>query len=316
MTDWLLATEIHAGEAVTDKITIEGDGLSFPVEPPEVEMQNVKAQLQDIVDIDTLIQDQLQSSKTFIYQLIFEKSGVFDFNGIIGFRIFNPREKKVEVLQSKSRVTVYNAAKSDEVKLVRTFGSKNNFIAIDASESMQIEDYRVNRLGAVKSGLKQFLMSREDCGIGLILFGGDAKHFAMSDPDKCYTPGFIDSINFTMNRRGTAIGDAIWLAQNSYAKNTLAKKLVIIGDGDNTAGYIPPKLAATLAKKHNITIYTIGVGTHGLVPYGIDDKGRPNMIDNTFTDKDFKIISSITNGKYYWAKDEQDIHRILKIIFQ
>ena len=138
----------------------------------------------------------------------------------------------------------------------------------------------------------------------------------MADADTCYSRRFIDSIDFTLNTNGTAIGNAIWLAKNSFAKNSLPKKLVIIGDGDNTAGCLSPKVAARLAKKHNITIYTIGVGKSGLVPFGRDGTGKPNMIDNTFTDGDFKTISSITNGQYYWARDEQEVHRILKTIFQ
>jgi Ca-activated chloride channel homolog len=152
-------------------------------------------------------------------------------------------------------------------------------------------------------------MTRENCDIGLILFGGEAKHFVSSNPDKCYTRRFVDSIGFMFDPRGTAIGDAIWLAKNSYVKDSQSKKLVIIGDGDNTAGRITPELAATVAKKFNIAIYTIGIGTAGLVPFGVDSSGNPNMIENTFTDKDLKLISSITNGKFTGQKTNRNLTR-------
>ena len=317
LIDSISARKVRAGELVPYTVTLSGDGLTFPAEPPEIKMPNVSAYLQDIIDDDWLVRDQLQSRKTFVYHLIFEKPGVYDFNGKIVFRYFNPSTKKIETIKSGTMVTVSNAVKNQPVKVVKIFGSKNNFIAVDASQSMQIEDYWPNRLGAVKMGLKKFLMDRgENCDLGLILFGGEAKHFVSSNPDKCYSRRFVDSIGFMFDARGTAIGDAIWLAKNSYAKNHQPKKLVIIGDGDNTAGHIAPKLAATLARKYNIVIYTIGVGTTGLVPFGVDSSGKPNMIDNTFIDKDFKIISSVTNGKYYWAKDEHELSRILKMIFQ
>lgn len=90
----------------------------------------------------------------------------------------------------------------------------------------------------------------------------------------------------------------------------------MIGDGDNNAGLIPPKLAATLAKKYNITIYTIGVGTSGAVVYGRDSSGNPRTYEKTFSDNDFRTIATITNGKYYWTKDEQDVNRILRLIFR
>lgn len=311
-----LPSNISTGTPVSYKVTIRGGGLTFPLDAPEINVANVSSELLDIVDSHSSIADQLQSSKTFTYQLIFEKPSVYDLSGKIAFRYFNPATRKVVTITSRSKVSVSDGVTSKGIKRVSPFGSKNNFIAIDASQSMMIEDYSPNRLGAVKNGLKEFLMSRHDCTIGLILFGGDAKHLKLADADKCYSRRFIDSIDFNFNTNGTAIGNAIWLAKNSFAKNSLPKKLVIIGDGDNTAGHIPPRLAATLVKKYNITIYTIGVGTPGLVPFGKDETGKPFMIENTFTDRDFKTISSITNGRYYWAKDEQDVQRILKTIFE
>jgi hypothetical protein len=315
LADSLLARNIKVGDRVTYEVSISGDGLTFPVHPPVIKMLNVRSQLQDIIDIDTLMEEQLQSSKTFVYELIFEKPGVYDFNGKIGFTYFNEASKKQVTLKSNSKVTVSGPVSSHPVETIKIFGSKTNFIAVDASQSMQIEDYSPNRLGAVKTGLQEFLVNGKRCEIGLILFGGDAKHYTLSTPDSCYAKSLLDSIGFNFVTNGTAIGDAIWLAKNSFAETTLPKKLVIIGDGDNTAGRIPPKFAAEIAKKYNIKIYTIGVGKTGLVPFGRDLYGRQNMIDNTFTDKDFKTISSITNGQYYWAKDEQEVSRILKMIF-
>jgi hypothetical protein len=315
LADSLLARNIKAGDPITYKVSIRGDGLTFPVHPPVIKMLNVRSQLQDIIDLDTLMEEQLQSSKTFVYQLIFEKPGVYDFNRKIGFTYFDEASKKQVTLKSNSKVTVSESDGSQPVETVKIFGAKTNFIAIDVSQSMQIEDYSPNRLGAVKTGLKQFLVNRKNCEIGLILFGGNAKHYPLSTSDSCYAKSLLDSIGFNFVTRGTAIGDAIWLAKNSFAETTLAKKMVIIGDGDNTAGRLSPKFAAEIARKYNIKIYTIGVGKTGLVPFGINSYGRANMIDNTFIDKDLKTISSITNGQYYWAKDEQEVSRILKMIF-
>jgi TonB family protein len=315
LADSLLARSLKVGDHVTYQVSIRGDGLTFPVHPPVIKMLNVRSQLQDIIDMDTLMGEQLQSSKTFVYQLIFGKPGVYDFGGMIGFTYFDESSKKQVTLKSNSKVTVSESDGSHSVETVKIFGVKTNFIAIDVSQSMQIEDYSPNRLGAVKTGLQEFLVNRKKCEIGLIIFGGNAKHYPLSTADSCYAKSLLDSIGFNFVTNGTAIGDAIWLAKNSFAETTLPKKLVIIGDGDNTAGRIPPKFAAEIARKYNVKIYTIGVGKTGLVPFGRDRVGRLNMIDNTFIDKDLKTISSITNGQYYWAKDEQDVSRILRMIF-
>ena len=315
LTDSLMAENINAGEPLIYKVSIAGAGLTFPIDPPKIKFPDVSVQLIDIIDADSWIGEMLQSKKTFIYQLVFEKPGFYDFNGKVGLKYFNPRTEKSESLKSTAKINVGPVSKNGMATLTTPFGAKNNFIAIDASQSMQIEDYYPNRLGAVKNGLKKFLVDNKDCDIGVILFGGDANHYSLPTSDKCYTENSVDSIDFALTR-GTAIGEAIWLAKNSFANSSLPKKLVIIGDGDNTAGRISPKLAATFSKNYNFKIYTIGVGSLGLVPYGQDVLGKPNMIDNTFTDKDLKLISSITGGRYYWAKDATEISLILKMIFE
>lgn len=315
LTDSLMAENVNSGEPLVYKVTIAGTGLTFPMDPPKIKFSDVSVQLIDIIDSDSWIGEMLQSKKTFVYRLVFEKPGVFDFNEKIALKSFNPRTEKLESLKSTATVNVGPAVENKIFKTTTPFGTRNSFIAIDASRSMQIEDYHPNRLSAVKNGLKKFLVDNKDCDIGIILFGGDAKHYTLPTPDKCYTKSSIDSVDFAITR-GTAIGEAIWLAKNSFSNSSLPKKLVIIGDGDNTAGRISPKLAATLSKKHNFKIYTIGVGSFGFVPFGQDEQGRPNMIENTFTDKDLKLISSITGGQYYWAKDETEISLILKMIFE
>lgn len=124
----------------------------------------------------------------------------------------------------------------------------------------------------------------------------------------------MDSIG-VLAKNGTAIGDAIWLARVSMNAERNPRKIVLIGDGDNTAGVISPQYAAELAKNNKIQIYTIGVGNKGPVPYGRDANGRPNLIDNTFSDFEFKKISQITGGRYYHARDAEDINEILNEIF-
>ncbi len=61
--------------------------------------------------------------------------------------------------------------------------------------------------------------------------------------------------------RKTAIGDAIGLAVKRFdAKQKSNKVLVLLTDGQNTAGKISPEQALELAVAKNITIYSIGIG--------------------------------------------------------
>ena len=54
--------------------------------------------------------------------------------------------------------------------------------------------------------------------------------------------------------------------ESSEAKT---KIIILLSDGDNTAGNIDPITAAQLAYSFNIKVYTIGIGKQGKVPYKV-----------------------------------------------
>ena len=140
-SDSLLTEKITINKPVIYKITVSGEGLTFPIDAPEIKMPGVSVQLQNIVDDHNFEGDHLISKKSFIYQLVFQKPGVYDFKGKIIFRSFNPATKKIDILTSSSKVNVPDADTAKPITLLSTFGTKHHFIAVDVSQSMQIEDY-------------------------------------------------------------------------------------------------------------------------------------------------------------------------------
>ncbi|HEU5146560.1 MAG TPA: hypothetical protein VFT90_07600, partial [Chryseosolibacter sp.] len=81
---------------------------------------------------------------------------------------------------------------------------------------------------------------------------------------------------------------------------------------DNTAGILTTTYAAAgMAKQHDIQIFTIGVGNTGPVPFGRDSAGVPYMIDNTFSDREFKMISRMTGGEYYHPQNAEELAKAL-----
>ena len=87
--------------------------------------------------------------------------------------------------------------------------------------------------------------------------------------------------------------------------DAVSKVCILLSDGDNTAGNIDPITAAELASAYNIRIYTIVVGREGLVPYGKDFFGRPNMIENTVDETTMRKIAQIGGGEFFRATDNQ-----------
>lgn len=180
-------------------------------------------------------------------------------------------------------------------------------LAMDISQSMQIEDFQPNRLEAAKQVALDFIQGRIQDRIGLVVFSGDAFSLAPLTTDYDLLRAYVKDINFEMiDNRGTAIGSALAVVTNRMRESeTKSKVCILLSDGDNTAGNIDPLTAAELASAYGIKMYTIVVGREGLVPYGKDFFGRPNMIENTIDETTMRKIAAIGGGEFFRATDNQ-----------
>lgn len=299
---------VNKGDSFTFKVKIKGKGLLFPLEPPQVEDLFLKTEFIEIHDNDTIINDELYSDKTFTYRVTSEMEGAYDLGKVFNFSFFNPEKNNIDIIKSSLRVIVKNNDKRGVAPAGKPSFYRSNFIVMDVSQSMLIEDCSPNRLGAVNDGVSNFLKHQKDCNIGLMPFGGNA-YVLDNDIGLCYADLNLDSLPFM--KQGTAIGDAIWLALVSMSTESTSKKIIIIGDGDGTAGTLSPMYAAELAKVRNVRIYSISIGKAGMVPYGQDKLGNKNYILSPFSDVDFRNISKLTGGEYYHAEDSKMLTEIL-----
>jgi Ca-activated chloride channel family protein len=191
-------------------------------------------------------------------------------------------------------------------------------LAIDISQSMQIEDFKPNRLTAAKEVARDFIKGRMQDRIGLVVFSGDAFSLAPLTTDYRLLHSYIDDINFDMiESRGTAIGSALAVVTNRMRESKSKSKVcILLSDGDNTAGNIDPITAAELAAAYDIKIYTIIVGKEGLVPFGKDYFGRPNMVENTIDETTMRKIAQIGSGEFFRATDNEALLNVFKRIDQ
>ncbi len=191
-------------------------------------------------------------------------------------------------------------------------------IALDISQSMQIQDFQPNRLEAAKQVALDFIDGRLQDRMGLIVFSGDAFSLAPLTTDYNLLRSYVKDINFEMiDNRGTAIGSALGVVTNRMRESEAASKVcILLSDGDNTAGNIDPITAAELAASFGIKIYTIVIGREGLVPYGKDFFGRPNMIENTVDETTMRKIADIGGGQFFRATDNQALASVFETIDQ
>lgn len=213
-------------------------------------------------------------------------------------------------------------------------------MVVDRSGSMraldfQIEGENVDRLTAIKNVAGKFvtgdggLEGRFSDLVGLITFAGYADGITPPTLDHGF---LVNNLNRTEivsipKEDGTAIGDAIALAveklnalDDRQDEKVKSKIVILLTDGENTAGDLDPLAAADLAQTMGIKIYTIGVGTKGQAPIPVNDafSGRqvirwmPVNIDEETLQK----VAEITEGKYFRATDTDSLERIYAEIDQ
>ncbi|MDQ3394743.1 MAG: VWA domain-containing protein [Bacteroidota bacterium] len=191
-------------------------------------------------------------------------------------------------------------------------------LLIDISESMLIEDFKPNRLEAAKQVAHEFVDGRFQDRIGLVVFSGDAYSMSPLTTDYTLLKTYIDEIDHRLiEKGGTAIGSAIAVGTNRLRESlNTSKVMILLSDGENTAGNIDPITAAELAHAFDIKIYSVAIGREGRVPFGKDFFGRPRYVENNLDETALRKIASIGEGQFFRVSDNQAMEEVFKRIDQ
>ena len=192
-------------------------------------------------------------------------------------------------------------------------------LVIDQSSSMLAQDFKPNRLEAVKEVAKKFIKDREGDRLGLIVFAGEPYIQCPLTRDINVLLEFTDEIEIIDREHdGTAIGMAIANSINRLREsNTKSKTIILLSDGSNNQGELDPITAAGLAAKFDIKIYTVAAGTHGLAPYPVTDAWGRQVIQKVQVDVDeesLKEIAIITGGQFFRATDNKSLLKVYEDI--
>ena len=190
-------------------------------------------------------------------------------------------------------------------------------MALDISGTMMAEDLKPNRLKASKDVAAEFILSRPNDNIGLVVFAGESFTQCPLTTDHAVLVNLFNGIDYGLIDDGTAIGLGLANAVNRLKDGkSKSKVIILLTDGSNNSGDIAPITAAEIAKTFGIRIYTIGVGSYGQVripvqtPIGI----QYQLMDSEFDEKSLQEIATMTEGQYFRATNNSKLRNIYQEI--
>lgn len=220
---------------------------------------------------------------------------------------------------------------------------------VDLSSSMNArdlvaEDRSINRLDVVKRVFSDFVLGdtssqggllsaaaglgstaspgRPDDMIGLVTFAGFADSICPLTLDHGNLANIVKDLQIVTDRSedGTAVGDGLGLAverlRRSQAKSRVA---ILLTDGVNNAGVIPPLKAAELAAESHVKVYCIGAGTDGVAPMPYNDAfGRTMLVAQPveIDEETLRQIAEKTGGQYFRAENLEALRDVYREIDQ
>lgn len=196
--------------------------------------------------------------------------------------------------------------------------------ALDASGSMAAEDFRPrNRFTVAKELIADFIRGRTDDRIGLVTFGTRAATRIPITYDRRITEAILDRAELGEHGNGTAIGHALATSVNRLrTSKTRTRVIILVTDGVNNSGSIDPRVAAQLAARNGIKVYTIGVGSEGPVPLPVKRQNPfTGQIETVYThirgeldEPTLKAIATTTGGEFFRATDARALSSVLRRI--
>lgn len=185
-------------------------------------------------------------------------------------------------------------------------------IALDISPSMLAEDLQPNRLRRARQDIADLLDLLGGDEVGLVLFSGAAFIQFPLTTDYNTARSFLDSANPGMiSRSGTALGEAIRIAQTGFNEARTSQKVILImTDGEGHEG--DPLAVAAAAVDEGVIIYTVGLGSAEGAPIPeFDQRGQPagfkrdatgETVISRLDEATLEQIAAVGNGRYFRAE--------------
>lgn len=187
-------------------------------------------------------------------------------------------------------------------------------ICFDISGSMTATDFQPSRLEAAKEVAADFVAQRPGDRIGIVIFSSvsftlcpiTTDHNAVLDQIRHIQSGYLQE-------EGTAIGSGLATSIDRLrSSESKTKVIILLTDGVDIGGMIPPDVAVQMANLYHVKIYTIGIGSDKEInevvqsPLGnVTEKRKLEFNEGLLQD-----IAKQTGGLYFHASDKQALKSV------
>ncbi|MBP5344564.1 MAG: VWA domain-containing protein [Alphaproteobacteria bacterium] len=199
--------------------------------------------------------------------------------------------------------------------------ARNIVLTLDVSGSMEEQDFNIQgqpitRLNIVKILADDFIQKRTGDNLGLVIFGSGAYTYMPLSPDTQTLRSLLSEIGIGIAGTQTAMGDALALAvQTAITVPAKSRIVILMSDGYANAGAVSVEEALSLAKKADVKVYTIGIGSDPQSLQGLFSMARLNA-SLDLDEKTLKQIAQETGGQYFLANSTQELKQIYDLINQ
>lgn len=221
-------------------------------------------------------------------------------------------------------VTVFAFSEPIIYKQERVYTSRGTDIifVIDVSPSMAAKDIgNETRLEVAKNSVKELVNSNPGATFGAVIMAEESSMLIPPTIDRKVFMERLDTVKIGLLGNGTALGTGLSTAVFHLSGSAAPKKcIILVTDGENNAGAIHPETAAELAKRNNITVYILGVGTTGSVPIEyVDPKSGKNysgFLNSSYDINSLRQIAQTGGGRFFEVKSMNDFNLALSMIIK
>jgi Ca-activated chloride channel homolog len=188
-------------------------------------------------------------------------------------------------------------------------------LAIDVSRSMAATDVRPTRLAAAQAAARRFLERMpESFRVGVVAFATRAQVVAPATEDRQVALGALSELRVG---EGTALGEALVLAlqvaRRVPGSDTLERPpatILLLSDGAQTQGDVTPQQAAQRARRLQIPVYAVALGTEDGVVERPLPGGYRERVRVPPDPASLRALATATGGEFFVAADDERLSRV------